>query len=121
MGGVVGGSVAVVITNSVAAGASGGAYALMGAMVIDLVLERRPVFQSAVGRLLGLNLLISVMFSGTISVAGHVGGLIGGCLVGAVLMISPRAPLFNQPGTTLRPPRLSDSARLALAWAQVSL
>lgn len=121
MGGVVGGSAAVVITNSAAAGASGGAYALMGAMVIDLLLQRRPVFSSAVGRLLGMNLLLSVVLIRSVSLAGHIGGLIGGCLVGAVLLASPRAPLFNQSGSSLRPPLLSATARLAVAWGLVVL
>ena len=60
-------------------GASGAIFGIMGAA---LVLERQgsPIFAGSVVGLLVINLAITFAFRGSISVGGHLGGLVGGAL-----------------------------------------
>ena len=65
--------------NEITVGASGAIFGVLGAL---LVLERRGMIQSG-GQILGLivlNLLFTVAVPG-ISIGGHIGGLLGGCLL----------------------------------------
>ncbi len=66
-------------------GASGAIFGLMGAL---FVLERQrgiALLGSSIGGLLVINLGLTFALSNQISVGGHVGGLIGGALVGFAL------------------------------------
>ncbi len=76
---------ALILTpHSATAGASGAIFGVMGAM---FVLERQrgmALLQSPIGGLILINLAITFGIPG-ISIGGHVGGLIGGALVGFAL------------------------------------
>lgn len=94
--GITGGSLGVVLLSDpfgLTVGASGAAFALMGALVALAVLRKVNLWDSGLGTILVLNLVITFAFRGTISVGGHLGGLIVGFLGGAVLFGAPRASL----------------------------
>ena len=65
-------------------GASGAIFGLMGAAVV--IMRNRGInpMESGLGMWIGLNLLITFTFPG-ISIGGHIGGLVGGALVAAIL------------------------------------
>ena len=60
-------------------GASGGVFGLMGAAVLELRSRGYAPFQTQLGQLLGINLLLTFVFPG-ISIGGHLGGLAAGAL-----------------------------------------
>ncbi|WP_420437552.1 rhomboid family intramembrane serine protease [Candidatus Poriferisocius sp.] len=68
--------------NSLVAGASGAIFGLMGAYAAMLLTQGVGLFQTPIGPILVVNLVISFTVDG-ISLGGHIGGLIGGALVGA--------------------------------------
>lgn len=71
-------------------GASGAVFGLMGATVAIMRSRGVNVFDTGLGGLLVLNLIITFTIPG-ISVGGHVGGLIGGFLAGWILVdLGPR-------------------------------
>lgn len=67
-------------------GASGAVFGLFGAALVAY--RRRGVnpWRTDIGSLVLLNLVITVVLSRFISVGGHLGGLAGGALVGAILL-----------------------------------
>ena len=70
-------------------GASGAVFGLMGAMVVaQRALGINP-WQSGIAGLVALNLVITFAVR-SISIGGHVGGLIGGALVALLLIELPR-------------------------------
>ena len=79
----------LVSPHSLTVGASGAVFGLMGAAAVELRARKIPVMQSGVGGLILINLVISFTFS-NISWGGHVGGLIGGALVAAVIQLGER-------------------------------
>lgn len=68
--------------NSLVAGASGAIFGLMGALAALYLAQGMGLFQTAIGPLLAINLVISFTVR-SVSLGGHIGGLIGGFLVGA--------------------------------------
>lgn len=68
--------------NSLIAGASGAIFGLMGAYVAQSLTQGVGLFQTPIGLILVINLVISFTVR-SISLGGHIGGLIGGFLVGA--------------------------------------
>lgn len=68
-------------------GASGAVFGLFGAAFI--IMRQRGInpMQTAIGPILILNLLITVANSGSISVGGHFGGLIGGGLAAMAIIV----------------------------------
>ena len=70
--------------NSVTVGASGAIFGILGAA---FVLERQRVYVFGGGALMiiAINLIFTFSFSGSISVGGHLGGLVGGA-VGVLVM-----------------------------------
>jgi membrane associated rhomboid family serine protease len=66
-------------------GASGAVYGLLGAVAIGMRQRGASVWQSGIGSLLVVNLLFTFLVPG-ISIGGHLGGLAGGALLGAVLL-----------------------------------
>ena len=69
-------------------GASGAIFGLMGALLVLAVKVRGDV--RSILTWVGINFLITVVFSGYISWQGHLGGFVAGALVGAILVYAPR-------------------------------
>jgi membrane associated rhomboid family serine protease len=65
-------------------GASGAIFGLLGAAAAFQLANHINLWASGLGRLILLNLVITFSFSSFISVGGHLGGLIGGAVVGWV-------------------------------------
>jgi membrane associated rhomboid family serine protease len=80
------GSFGVLLIDPTAAtvGASGAVFGLMGAMVIALRSRGIDPWQSGIGGLIVLNLIITFTIPG-ISIGGHVGGLVGGLAAGSLV------------------------------------
>lgn len=94
-------------------GASGAIFGILGGL---FVLERRRHIATGgqVAGLIVLNLVITFLFAGTISVGGHVGGLIGGILLMlAILQFRRSAAYTLVAGATLL------VASVAIAYAKV--
>lgn len=68
--------------NSLVTGASGAIFGLMGAYAALMLVQGVGLFQTPIGPILAINLVISFTVR-SISLGGHIGGLIGGFLVGA--------------------------------------
>jgi membrane associated rhomboid family serine protease len=69
-------------------GASGAVFGLIGAAAIGLHQRGVDVWQSGVGGLIVVNLVLTFVIGG-ISIGGHLGGLAGGFLVGAFMLRVP--------------------------------
>lgn len=67
--------------SAVTVGASGAVFGLMGATAAILHARGINPLQTGIGMLIGINLLLSVALS-NVSLGGHLGGLIGGGLIG---------------------------------------
>ena len=78
--------------NAFTVGASGAVYGLLGALAVGLRSRGVSVWQSGIGSLLVVNLLITFLVPG-ISIGGHLGGLVGGALLGARLLRGGRRGL----------------------------
>ncbi len=74
--------------DSLTIGASGAIFGLMGALLVVAVKVKGDV-QSLL-TLVAINLVITVLGSSFISWQGHLGGFVGGVVIGAVLVYSPR-------------------------------
>jgi membrane associated rhomboid family serine protease len=81
----------LVTPRALTAGASGAAFGLMGCMLVGYRQRGIPVLRSNLGMVLILNLALTFGISG-ISIGGHVGGLAGGALCGAVLLHPGKHP-----------------------------
>ncbi len=79
-----------VASTTVTIGASGAVFGLMGAAVIELRARGIDPMTSGIPMLIFLNLGLSVLFAGQISIGGHVGGLIGGTIAALVLGAADR-------------------------------
>jgi len=66
--------------NSLTAGASGAIFGLFGAAFVLTKMRGGSVMASGIGATILLNLVISVVWSSSISIGGHLGGLVGGGL-----------------------------------------
>ncbi|GAB3226282.1 rhomboid family intramembrane serine protease [Glycomyces halotolerans] len=73
------------------AGASGAIYGLFGALIV--VNRRLSRDNTGLFVLLGLNLALTFIVP-SISITGHLGGLVGGLLTGAVLSLTPRTQRY---------------------------
>jgi membrane associated rhomboid family serine protease len=69
-------------------GASGAVFGLFGAAAIGLYRRGVNVWQTGVGGLLAINLVLTFVIPG-LSIGGHLGGLAGGTAAGAVMLQSP--------------------------------
>lgn len=69
-------------------GASGAVFGLMGALLVAQRAKGIDPWQSGLGGVLAINLLITFSLSRYISVGGHLGGLAGGLLAGWVLLVA---------------------------------
>ena len=88
-------------------GASGAIFGIMGAALAYQRAQRINIWQSGLGGLLVLNLVITFGISG-ISIAGHIGGLVGGFVTGWVLFQVERR---------IDKEWIGVAVALALAWA----
>jgi len=79
--------VLVVSPQSPTVGASGAIFGLLGAAAAYQLSHNIDMRQSGLGRLIGINLVITFLGASFISVGGHVGGLIGGAGVGYALFL----------------------------------
>lgn len=93
--GLVGGSAGAVMMspNSLTAGASGAVFGLLGLVFVGYYLNGINPLTTSVGTLLMLNLMITFLWSGRISVGGHLGGAIAGALCAFAVMSPPRRPI----------------------------
>jgi membrane associated rhomboid family serine protease len=92
---LLGGSALVLVMSydTVTAGASGAVFGLMGASVVGLRSRGIDPFHTGIPQLLGINLVITLVFSRYISVGGHIGGLVAGLVAGWILFEgAPRLP-----------------------------
>jgi len=82
----------LVSPHAVTVGASGAVFGIMAAFAVELRARQLPLMAGGlggVGGLIMINLVISFTLPG-ISWAGHIGGLIGGMVAAAVLLIGER-------------------------------
>ena len=84
--GILGGSLGAMLVEPQASvvGASGAVFALMGVLVVMQQMAGVRVFDSGLGRMLALNMIITFAVPG-ISIGGHIGGLVIGGLCGYLL------------------------------------
>lgn len=73
-------------------GASGAVFGLMGAAAVGLHRRGANIFQTGIGVLLALNLLITFTIPG-ISIGGHLGGVVAGALCGLVVLAPQWKPV----------------------------
>lgn len=79
----------LVAPTALTVGASGAGFGLFGAMAVAQRASGINIWQSGLGPILALNLFLTFGVGG-ISIGGHVGGLIGGAVVGWLFWESPR-------------------------------
>lgn len=104
---LLGGSLGVMLLDPASAtlGASGAVFGLMGALTVLQMRSGQNPWQSGIGTLIVLNLVITFMVPG-ISIGGHLGGLVAGAAAAwGLSSVTQR----NQRGT----PRMPIAARLA--------
>jgi membrane associated rhomboid family serine protease len=89
-------------------GASGAIFGLMGAAAVELRARGHNILQTDIGVLILFNLGLSFVIS-NVSIGGHIGGLVGGALVGLVFQVAERR----------RMPWLSYAGAAVLAAAAV--
>jgi membrane associated rhomboid family serine protease len=83
----------LVTPRALTAGASGAAFGLMGCMLVGYHQRGIPIFRTNLGMVLILNIVLTVGLSG-ISIGGHLGGLAGGALCGAVVLLPRKHPAW---------------------------
>lgn len=85
-------------TNSISAGASTALFGLFGAFVIlGRHFRNNPAISFMVQRyatFIGINLIFN-LFSSSVDIMGHIGGLLGGLLVASALAVPDRSEEFN--------------------------
>lgn len=69
-------------------GASGAIFGLMGGVLIVVIKQRGDI--RSIGFWIGANVVITVLAGSVISWQGHLGGLIGGAAIAAVIVYAPR-------------------------------
>jgi membrane associated rhomboid family serine protease len=74
--------------NALTVGASGAIFGLMGALVVLQLRAHQNPWQSGIGGLVAINVVITFLIPG-ISIGGHLGGLVAGALAG--LLVTPLA------------------------------
>jgi membrane associated rhomboid family serine protease len=98
-------------------GASGAVFGLMGAAAVGLHRRGVNIFQTGLGTVLVLNLVLTFTISG-ISIGGHLGGLVGGLLCGAI-MLDPRLTRSERIlGAVMPVVVMAASVALALVWVR---
>lgn len=95
---LIGGSFGAILldNDTLSVGASGAVFGLMGVALVEMYSRGIPPFQTDIGTLLILNLVITFGFANSISVGGHLGGLAAGLVIGALLYLTPRQQQLRQ-------------------------
>lgn len=75
----------IVTPDSLTVGASGAIFGLLGALAIAFHRRGISIWQTGIGGILVINLLVTFAVPG-ISIGGHLGGLVGGGVAGYALM-----------------------------------
>lgn len=93
---LLGGSVgALILTpNALTAGASGAVFGLMGASAVALRSRGINLFQTSIGSLLVMNLVLTFAIRG-ISIGGHLGGLAAGVVAGFIVLGTDDNPVLG--------------------------
>ncbi len=78
--------------NAATVGASGAAFGLLGAAIVEARARGIDIWASGLAPVAVINFLFTFLFPG-ISIGGHVGGFLGGLLVGFVFQQVDRARL----------------------------
>lgn len=96
---LVGGSLGVLIISplSPTVGASGAVFGLMGGLIVLQLRARQNPWNSGIGGLVLINLVLTFAIPG-ISIGGHIGGLLAGAAAGALL----QPTRWPQQGAALR-------------------
>ena len=102
--------------NSLVAGASGAIFGLMGAYAALLLTQGVGLFQSPIGPILAVNLVISFMVRG-VSLGGHIGGLVGGVIVGAVAAQAIRKHRYTKAVPLLAAAAVAAASFVGSLWA----
>jgi membrane associated rhomboid family serine protease len=108
----------IVSPRELTAGASGAAFGLMGCMLVGYRQRGIPVFRSNLGMVLILNLALTFGIS-NISIGGHIGGLAGGALCGAVLLRPGKHPKWWDAAAPAAVAAVSVVAALVAASASI--
>jgi membrane associated rhomboid family serine protease len=108
----------IVTPDALTAGASGAAFGLMGCMLVGYRQRGIPIFRTNLGTVLILNLALSFTIS-NISIGGHLGGLAGGALCGAVLLYPKKHPAWWDAVTPIAVAAVAVAVALAAASASV--
>jgi membrane associated rhomboid family serine protease len=98
---VLAGSLAIIVTDSAGLGASAGVFGLMGAGLVSMWMggySLNPA-QNGLALWLGINLVLS--FRPGISLAGHIGGLIGGAIAGVVMHLTTSEARLKEPAPSV--------------------
>ena len=111
---LLGGSALVLLLspNSLTVGASGAVFGLMGVAAIGYWLRGVNPLSTQIGSLLMLTLFLTFMFRSSISVGGHIGGLIAGVLCGLAVV----APAHQR-----RPQWMTYAAPAGVALVAIAL
>jgi membrane associated rhomboid family serine protease len=109
--------VMIVSPTSPTLGASGAIFGLIGAAAAFQLANRINIWQSGLGRLIIINLVITFGLGSFISVGGHVGGLIGGAAVGYLVfqLEQRRAPALAGLGVALAASAVFAAAAIMVA------
>lgn len=114
---LLGGSFGAVLLSPLAftAGASGAVFGIVGAAAVGLRQRGVNVWQSGVGGLLAINLVLTFALPG-ISIGGHLGGLAAGAAVGSVMLRNPAARRSVALGVAVAAVTIAGLAAAAI-WA----
>ena len=102
--------------NALIAGASGAIFGLMGAFAAVSLIQGVGLFQTPIGPILAINLVISFTVQG-VSLGGHIGGLIGGFIVGAAAAQAIRRRQHTTAIPVLTATAVAAASFLGALWA----
>lgn len=102
--------------NSLVAGASGAIFGLMGAYAALMLAQGVGLFQTPIGPILAINLVISFTVR-SVSLGGHIGGLIGGFIVGAAAAYGIRRQRHTNACPLLVAVAVAAASFLGALWA----
>lgn len=102
--------------NSLVAGASGAIFGLMGALAALYLAQGVGLFQTPIGPILAINLVISFTVP-SVSLGGHLGGLVGGLIVGAAAAQSIRQRQYTTVIPVLAAAVVAGASFVGALWA----